>query len=130
MVVLAICFFMTVGNELKKDATQNKQICIKHQPSLKNQRIRSGFACLGFFPQGTSPAGFFPSRKARFFPVRKTCDVCHFLCFFVSFYSVFYFTLFIQFLFVSSPAKKYAYSALSNDEPDLVNSTRSLSKKP
>lgn len=116
MVVFASCSFMTVGNALKKDETQNKQIC-KRQPSwISTSANQKWFRLPGFFPAGDFPCGvFFPSRKTRFFPggfpVRKTCCVCRFLCFFVSFYSVFYFTFF----FVSSPAKKYAYSALSND---------------
>lgn len=79
-----------------------------------------------FSRRGLPPRGFFLAGRLGFFPSEK---LAMFATFFVSFYSVFYFTLFIQFLFVSSPAKKYAYSALSNDEPDLVNSTRSLSKK-
>lgn len=116
MVVFASCSFMTVGNALKKDETQNKQIC-KRQPSwISTSANQKWFRLPGFFPQGTSPAGFFflAARLGFFpggFPVRKTCCVCRFLCFFVSFYSVFNFTFF----FVSSPAKKYAYSALSND---------------
>ena len=100
MVVFASCSFMTVGNALKKDETQNKQIC-KRQPSwISTSANQKWFRLPGFFPAGDFPCGvFFPSRKTRFFPggfpVRKTCCVCRFLCFFVSFYSVFYFTFFL-----------------------------------
>jgi len=82
MVVLAICFFMTVGNELKKDATQNKQIC-KHQPSwISKSANQKWFRLPGFFPAGGFPCGvFFLVERLGFFPSEK---LAMFAAFFVS----------------------------------------------
>lgn len=116
MVVFASCSFMTVGNALKKDETQNKQIC-KRQPCwISTSANQKWFRLPGFFLAGDFPCGvFFPSRKTRFFsrgfsrPKNLLClPLSLFLCFFL-------FRFLFYFFFVSSPAKKYAYSALSND---------------
>ena len=98
MVVFARCSFMTVGNALKNDETQNNQIC-KRQPSwISTSANQKWFRLPGFFPAGDFPCGvFFPSRKTRFFSRPKNLlgfPLSLFLCFFLFRFLLYFFFLF------------------------------------
>ena len=95
MVVFARCSFMTVGNALKKDETQNKQIC-KRQPSwISTSANQKWFRLPGFFPAGDFPCGvFFPSPGV--FPSEK---LAVFAAFFVSLFLSIPFFILLFFLF-------------------------------